>query len=233
MKYPDEFDVPSFPAGKPTAVSRVFAVLVMTVLLMVICTCSMLLWAQKSVKIHPFLVSVDEITGTWHVVGHQHTEVQELSTVRSMQESVVGKLMRNWFLISDNQVLNTAIWAKCDRGTGCNNITASGVDTRECALYCVSGEDIYTRFVDTIVPQYQARLASGEMWVLDMASVQISPIEAINTNGNTWQIRATILSNVNQPIEILAYAKVARDDMQYQTTMGYYVQDFNAYRINE
>jgi hypothetical protein len=68
-------------------------------------------------------------------------------------------------LISDNQVLNSAIWDKCDRETACNNITASGVEARTCSLYCVSGEEVYAKFVDTVVPQYQVRLENGENWV--------------------------------------------------------------------
>jgi len=233
VRYPDDFNVPPFPAGKHTAVSRVVAVAVSVVLLIVIFMCVMLLWAQRSVRVHPFLVSVDEITGAWTVVGHHHTEIQEVSTVRTIQESVVGKFMRGWYLISDNQNLNNALWHECNRETDCNNIDKSGVDTYECALYCVASEELFTRFMTDIVPDYQTRFANGELWVPDMASLQISPIGEINANGNVWQIHATIYSNQAQEINILAYAKVGRDNNLYQTTMGYYVQDFNAYRINE
>ncbi len=233
MRYPDDFNVPPFPAGKHTAVSRMMSIAVSIVLLGIIFTCGLLLWAQRSVRVHPFLVSIDEITGTWTVVGHHHTEIQELSTVQTMQESVIGKFMRNWFLISDSPGLNDALWHECDREIDCGNINTSGVNSRECALYCVTGDDVFKRFMTDVVPDYQNRLANGELWIPDMTSLQISPIGDVDINGNVWQIRATVYSNQNQEINILAYAKVARDDTLYQTTMGYYVQDFNAYRVSE
>jgi hypothetical protein len=50
--------------------------------------------------------------------------------------------------------------------------------------------------------------------------------------GGTWQIRLTINSNLYGAIQILAYANVLNSLEMYPKTLGYYVADFNAYKIN-
>ena len=93
MKYPDEFDTPTFPAGKQIAVTRVMSIAVMSVFLLILFACGLLLWVQKSVHVHPFLISINQVTGQWEIVGHQHSDVKEMTTVQSLQESVIGKFL--------------------------------------------------------------------------------------------------------------------------------------------
>lgn len=232
MRYPDDFYTPSFPAGRPLAVSRMVAVAIMVVFVLIVCACVMLFWTQRSVKIHPFLVSINPITSQWDVVGHHHKEIAEITAARALQESVIGKFMHNWFLLSNNEELNNTRWKSCERETECTPNSNVDVLSEECAIYCISSDDIYLRFVEQIIPGYQMRIASGETWELDISSMQITPVGGVNAAGGTWQIRANILSSTRGPITILAYAQVGFASDSYAKTMGYYISDFNAYKIN-
>lgn len=231
MKYPDEFDTPTFPAGKQIAVTRVMSIAVMSVFLLILFACGLLLWVQKSVHVHPFLVSINQVTGQWEIVGHQHGDVKEMTTVQSLQESVIGKFLEYHFFVTDDAAFNANIWAKCERQTACTPDQA-GRGSEMCALYCLSSEDEHEKFMQDIIPLYQRMAASGDMWTLDIKSVEMTPISTITSAGGTWQIRATINSSVFGPMKILAYANVMQDTKMYPQTLGYYINDFNAYRIN-
>ena len=231
VKYPDDFDTPSFPAGRPVAVSRMVSVAVMIVFLLIAFTCAMLFWTQRSVQVHPFLVSINPITSQWEIVGHHHKETAEISAARALQESVIGKFMRNWFWIVNDEDINSARWKSCDRITECAPNSVTDVLADECAIYCISSEEMYLHFVEQIVPNYQTRIMNGENWELDMSSLQITPVGAVNAAGGMWQIRANIISNISGIITILAYAQVGYEKDEYAKTMGYYVKDFNAYKI--
>ena len=232
LKYPDDFDVPAFPAGRPVALTRVLAVAIMSVFLLIGATCILLFYTQRSVHIHPFLVSINPVTGQWDVVGHHHKDVAELSATRTLQESAIGKFMRNWFLLTDIELLNEARWKACDRETECTLDGRTDRMSEECALYCLSSDEIFTQFIEQVVPEYQLRIENGETWKLDMFSLQITPIGTINKSGGTWQIRANVLSSTTGEISILAYAQVQYADQLFPQTMGYYVSDFNAYKID-
>lgn len=251
MKYPDEFDTSTFPAGKQIAVSRIIGIVTMIVFLLIIFACVLLLWTQKSAHVHPFLVSINNITGQWEVVGHQHTDVKEITTTRALQESTIGKFLRYRFWITENQTLNAGIWRTCNRKIDCNPENKKGVpddickklnldsetcakidlSTEACALYCLSGDNVHRIFTSNIMPKYTERATIGEVWTPDMSSVQILPVDQVTENGGTWQIRMTIKSSIHGSMRILAYASISRNLTMYPKTLGYYVVDFNAYRI--
>lgn len=231
MEYPNGFDIPTFPAGKRIVATRVLGVATMVVFLAIVFMCSMLLWVQKSVTVHPFLVSIDNLTGQWSIVGHQHEEIKQVSTTRTLQESVIAKFMRNWYLVTTEEV-NTALWQSCERETECNPKNKTGIDSGKCALYCIAGDEIFNRFIQDVVPVYQISVAAGEMLGLDMSSLQILPVGEITDAGGMWKIRAVIKSSTTKPINILAYARVERNMEKYPQTLGYFVADFNAYKMN-
>ncbi len=203
----------------------------MVTFLLIIFFSGMILWAQKSVTVHPFLVSINNLTGHWEIIGHQHETIKHVSADRTLQESVIAKFMRNWFLVTTEEV-NTALWQSCDRATECNPKNKTGVDTGKCAIYCITGDEIFNRFIQDVVPIYQISVTAGEMLGLNMQSLQISPISDISNQGGMWQIHAILESSISGPIKILAYAQISRDTEQYPQTLGYYVSDFNAYKMN-
>ena len=118
MKYPDDFDTPTFPAGKQISASRAVSIAVMVVFLLILFACGLLLWVQKSVHVHPFLVSINEITGQWEIVGHQHTDVKQMTTVQTLQESVIGKFLEYHFFVTDDadQTEVAKVLLKCTSG---------------------------------------------------------------------------------------------------------------------
>ena len=231
MKFPDEFDTPTFPAGKQIAITRAVSIAIMVVFLLILFACGLLLWVQKSVHVHPFLVSINQITGQWEIVGHQHSDIKEMTTVQSLQESVIGKFLEYHFFVTDDAVFNANIWASCERKTACTP-DKTGRGSEMCALYCLSSDEEHTKFTTSIIPQYQQMFINGEMWNIDIKSLEMTPISEITSAGGTWQIRATINSNLFGPIKILAYANVMQGTELYPQTLGYYVAEFNAYRVN-
>ena len=262
MRYPDDFDTPTFPAGKRIASTRIVATLLMVVFLLIVFVCVTLSWARHSVKEHPFIISINEITGNWDIVGHKHIDTeqktstvqtlqesvlvkfmqnwfmvtdsteQKTSTVQTLQESVLVKFMQNWFMVTDSNAVNNALWQECDdRTTGCNMSDDADVNAKKCTIYCLTGDETYASFVTDVLPDYQIRVMTGEMLTLDLSTIDMLPISEITDSGSVWQIRAKIISNINPPIEILAYASIAKNSEHYHKTLGYYVEKFNAYKI--
>ena len=252
MRYPDEFDTSTFPAGKQLAVSRAVGIAIMVVFLLIIFACGFLLCAKKSSHIHPFLVSINDVTGQWDVVGHQHTETKEITTTQSLQESVIGKFLEYRFRITDDMKFNLNIWQFCDRKKYCNPETKIGLSAEECetlnisseicsqiylksetcALYCLSSDAVHKVFSNSVLETYKKSIEIGETWTPDMSTVQMLPLSDITATGGTWQIRLTIKSNLFGKIRILAYAQVSRNQESYPQTLGYSITNFNAYKIN-
>lgn len=232
MKYPDDFDTSTFPAGKQIAVTRTVGIAVMVVFLLIIFACGLLLWAQKSAHIHPFLVSINNITGRWEIVGHHHNDIKEIPTTQLLQESVIGNFLEYRFLITNDDAFNSRVWQVCDRNTNCSTENKNPTTPETCALFCLSGDDAHTTFITKLVPYYQERFLMGEILVPNMTSVKMFPVGQITDTGGTWQIRMNIQSSMVGNIEILAYANIARNLDMYPKTLGYYVADFNAYKIN-
>ena len=232
MEYPDDFNVPAFPAGPRIATSRMFGIGIMVVLFLVVITCGLLLWVQRSAQVHPFVVSVNPITGQWEVVGHMHTDNSIMTTNHALQESVVGKFIQDWFEISADTKTNDNMWMACDYATDCSLNKNIDVKMGRCALFCVSGEEIFTNFTESVIPGYRTRVESGETWHFDMSSFQISPVGIFDSTGGSWRIEGTIYSNMSAPISVLGYAVVKRDMERYPQTMGFYVSDFSAYKMN-
>ena len=239
-EYPDDFDTATFPAGKQIAVSRAVCIAIMTAFLLIIFACFGVLWVQKSIKNHPFLVSINEITGQWTVVEHNHNNIKGMSTTQTLQESVLGKYIKRRFYLP-----GATKWQYCDRSTDCvpekkcnadgncapEEITFDNADA--CALFCITGDTEYKEFMEMVIPQYLVFFNSGESWSIDMSGIQMTPISPISANGGIWQIKFTIISNMaSEAVDILAYASIGKNIDAYPQTLGYYVEDFNAYKIN-
>lgn len=231
MNYPDDFETPAFPAGRPTAIARVMAIGAMVAFLLIVFVCGMLLWAARSGRVHPFLVSVNSYTGQWQLVGHDHGQ-KTLVATRALQEAAIVHFVQNWFSISANSAQNESLWLTCDRTKECDSRRDAPYGDKSCAIYCATGEDIFSRFIYDIVPDYQLRAANGEKWVVDADTIDISPFGSIGENGGTWRINVSVRSNVSAPINIVAFAKMARNIKSYPQYMGFYIADFNAYKIS-
>ena len=232
MLYPDGFDTPGFPAGKTLAVSRAMSIGTMVVFFLIVCMCAVLLWAKKSIQVHPFLVSVNDVTGQWEVIGHQHDDHVHMTTDRTLQESVLGNFVRTWFSVAEDGEYNSDVWSECERKTQCNPNHRQYVGNEKCVIYCIASDNVYDTFVSSVMPVHMEHFNHNAFWRPNMSSIVFTPIGEITEKGGTWQIRATVYSNLSVPVEVLAYAQINRDKDIYPKTMGYYVADFNAYKIN-
>lgn len=234
MNYPSDFDAPAFPAGRSIAISRFMAIASCVMFLLVIFMCALLLWAVRSQRVDPFIVSINNITGQWTTLDHSHKNGPiEYTALESLQQSVLGNFVANWFTISGDDAANERMWKTCERRDDYGiNATRPYGDTT-CALYCASGGELFARLIKDIVPGYQLRVANGERWMVDKAQIQMQPAGEINENGGTWRVLATIQSNINGDMTVIGFAKIVRNIDSYPLTLGYYVADFNAYKIGE
>ncbi len=232
MEYPSDFNTPAFPAGKSVAIARFMAIGSCVLFVLVLFMCAMLFWAARSQRIDPFIVSVDNFTGQWTVVGHTHGNGPiEYPVIQSLQESMLGNFTADWFTISDESE-NNAMWQTCERTEACKTDNTFAYGDKTCALFCASGQDLFSQFIYNVVPDYQERVANGEQWTVNKNKIYMEPVGRVSENGGTWRIKTTIQSNISGNIDVIAFAKVARNTSLYPQTLGYYVADFNAYKIN-
>lgn len=231
MNYPDNFDVPAFPAGKRIAISRITSIGTAIAFLLICCVCVLLVWTARSQRVHPFIISVNNETGTWQVVGHDHGR-KKISAIRNMQEHTVARFVESWFTISGNAEQNAGRWAECRRDADCLGGRDRPFGDATCAMFCISGNDIFSKFTANVAPEFQRRAAGGERWGVMRDSMRMAPVGPVGENGGTWRVQFAVVSNMSAPLEITAYAKVVRNKQYYPQTLGFYVADFNAYKTN-
>ena len=99
-------------------------------------------------------------------------------------------------------------------------------------IFCVIGEDLYNYFISTIVPDYLVRIADGETWSVDVNNIYLNEV-SVTDNGGTWRALFQIDSNKFGPLQIMAYITLGLDTSLYPSTLGFYVADYNAYRIEQ
>lgn len=230
MNYPDNFETSTFPAGTRIAASRTAAIGIAVVYVLIVFACGLLLWASRSVRISPFLIATNEIPTEWRIVG-QGGGTRRVATHNLLQEALIAKYIQRRFYISAFDKENENLWNVCERPKDCTTIgnTSTGSD---CALFCATSAEEFVRFQTMIVPDYRERVAMGEQQWVSAASIRLVPTSDVSVRGGMWRASFTIESNISTPIRVIAYARVARDQQQYPRTMGYYITDFNAYRLD-
>jgi hypothetical protein len=176
------------------------------------------------------MISTNAQTGEWKIVGQPDKELT-YSVEHTMQESLVGNFIKDWFNISSTPIANSAAWEQCDRAT-CGSGDGLMFGTRRCVIYCSVGDDVFSRFLHDVLPDYQNRADNGEVWRTTDKDIAIRPVGAISSKGGTWQVRVTVSSATTEDFEVIAFIKVARNSAHYPKTMGYYIADMNSYRIN-
>ena len=225
MRYPDNFNTSAFPAGPRIALSRVMGIGVMIVFVLIMIVGGLIVWASRSQMIHPFLVSIDNFTGAWQVVGHDHGE-RTISRNRAMQESVIAKFTKNWFSVSANLSENDDMWYGFSEKSECN---ADNVPDRA-QIYCNASEDLYNKFINNIVPDYRMLAENGTTWSVDIDDIYVSATGDVTDTGGTWRVITNIKSNIGDNIPVISYVTLGTDYENYPQNMGFYITDFNAYK---
>lgn len=231
-EYPGNFHTQAFPAGPRIAISRVMGIGILSAFFVILCICGLLLWGARSLRLDPFLISTDNITGAWTVIGRSATYRPRESIYDTVQESVAGNFFQNWFFISDVVAENDAVWRQCPADT-CTGAETMTYGDRHCAISCAASTSLYDTFIEDVMPTYHLRGTAGETWNVMVDTMQIAPVGKPDAaRGGVWRVYATVWSNINEAFDVVAFVRVARISGKYPMTLGYYVSDFNAYRIS-
>ncbi len=224
LKYPDNFDTKTFPAGPRVALARVMAICVMVVFVLMIVAGGLIAWASGSRTVHPFLVSIDEFTGAWEVVGHDHG-MRTITRNRAIQESIVAKFTQNWFTISAIPSENEDLWGSFADKSECNADNAPN----RAQIYCNAGEELYNIFTNNIVSDYKILVDMGITWSVNTDDIYVYPTGDVTDDGGTWRVITQIKSGNGDIIPVIAYVTLANSHGEYPQNLGFYISDFNAY----
>jgi len=228
LDYPNNFDIPSYPAGKTVAFSRRVAVWIAIIFFLIIVACGFVLFGIKIKKNYPFLVSIDPFTDEWTVIAYPDQSKEKIPQYQIIQEKLVHDYVENWFTISGDTKKNEMRWDDCSI-EDCKDASQFNPKNIDCAIACRSSTTLFETFLSNVLPEYQARVdTASETWRVER--VLITPNRIGETAGR-WQFFATILSNINGQFNVLGFVKINRNIDNYPANLGYYVEDFNAYRI--
>jgi len=231
LNYPDDFNTRTFPAGKSIAVSRAMGIGIMSAFFIIVCLCGLLIWTIRSARVEPYILATGGINDQWRVVmAGGDTPTTQMTDAQIFQQSLLWQFTQNWFNISSNDEINNAIWkTDCER----KQCLSTEIGPRNCALFCATDDDTFFKFSNKVLPTYREYRTANVTWMADPQSMRIEPIGRISDDGGAWQIQITILTGGTGAIDVVAYAKVARNTKYFQNTIGYYVADFNAYRVSQ
>ncbi len=230
LKYPDDFNTPAFPAGKFVAVSRFMGTAVSCIFLLIVCVCGIIFWVKRTQNVSPFLIALNPNGERWTVVAHDNHS-REIPAYYVLQESMLNRFVRYWFTISSDANLNRARWTKCTPDAP-ECIDDSNTDSDACAIYCMADEPVWTDFEKIVLPAFTEMTKTGDVW--NVQSVSIKPVDSIKSvtqNGGFWKINVVVQTYAG-PAVFSGFAQTGYNKNVYPKTMGYYVAEFNMYRMN-
>ena len=222
--------MPSFPAGKTIALTRAVAIWILIVFFLIVSVCGLILLCHKMKTNYPFLVSIDPFTDDWNVITYLNETQKPKQQFEIIQEKLVNDYVIDWFTISSDNTINNSRWKKCS--------TAECADSRQfnptnvdCSISCKSSELLFKEFSEKVLPQYRAMIErTGETW--GNIKKNILPIK-VTENSSKWQVHLTIQSKTQKTFNVLAFIDIERDVESYPASFGYYVKQFNSYRVEQ
>ena len=229
MEYPADFETTGFPAGKVLATNRVVAICIMLVIVLITVMCGLLLWAQRSVRVHPFLVSINSVTGQWSIVGHQHGDYKTVDNTSALMESVIADFVKYRFSISADANTNASVWQRCDLAKDCSlaaHQENSIINPDRCGLFCTTDIKVFDAFVTDVMPVYEQYAIAKDVRTIDTSAMRFQHL-----HGNVYQVQFIINSTLYGDMQILGYAVVERDTTNYPYNLGCDVSNFSAYRV--
>lgn len=240
MDYPNDFDIPSFSAGKTIAFSRSVSVWISIVFFLIIVACGFIILGRHLKTNYPFLISIDPITDEWSVVTYPGERKEKIPQYQIIQEKLVKDYVTDWFTISGNSETNEKRWKSCtldecsddefcttDECTYSSQFKPGNID---CAIACKSGPVLFDSFEKNVLPQYRMWSSNGaERW--NVGPMLITPQTKPTEDSSKWQVITDITSNIRGTFKVLCFIDIKRNSNEYPSTLGYYVDDFNAYRI--
>lgn len=232
MNYPNDFNVPAFPAGKTIALARSVSVWISIVFFLIVTMCGFLLLNVHLRKNFPFLISVNPLTEDWTVIAYPGEKEKSIPQYQYIQEKLVHDFVKDWFTISGNMETNERIWKKCSNDE-CRASIQFNPNNKICALSCKSDATVFDDFIKNVLPNYRARVDQAkEKWNLQQKGILINQI-MVSEKGSKWQVYAVVNSSVMGNFDVLIFVDVERNIDLYPSTFGYYINQFNSYRITQ
>ena len=230
MDYPNNFNVPSFSAGKTIALSRSVSIWISIVFFLIVAACGFILLGIYYKTNYPFLISVDPITDEWNIVAYPNESSKPKKQYEIIQEKLINDFVVNWFTISGDKQINQSRWTECSVEE-CDDPEQFNPENTNCALACRCDADVFKSFHDNVLPLYNAMIdQASETW--RVVGKQILPIK-VSENTSKWQVYAKISSATMGYFDVLAFIDIERDTDFYPANLGYYVKQFNSYRITQ
>jgi hypothetical protein len=234
LDYPNNFNVPAFPAGKTVAFARGVSVWTSIVFFLIIVVCGFLLLNIHLRKNFPFLISINPITEDWTVVAYPGEKEKPIPQYHYIQEKLVHDFVKDWFTISADMDLNEQVWEKCSVEE-CNNPEQFNPNNKICALSCKSSAPVFAEFEKKVLPNYRARIAeANEKWSISSRGSSKGILinqNMVSENSSKWQVYTIVNSSVFGNFSVLIFVDIEREIGKYPATFGYYINQFNAYRI--
>lgn len=205
---------------------------IMSVFFIVVCLCGLLIWTIRSVRVEPYILATGGVNDQWRVImAGNETPTMNMTDAQLFQQSLLWQFTQNWFNISPIHDINAAVWnTECKR----EDCLSDKIRTNNCALFCATDDELFHRFTDGPLAQYQLMESAGTTWMVVPESMRIDPVGSVSNTGGKWRIMLTrILTDGTGAMDIVAYATINHNEKYFHATRGYYVSDFNAYRISQ
>lgn len=230
MNYPDDFDTPTFPAGKTIALSRSVSVWIGIISFLIVVSCGLVLLLNSSKRTYPFLISADPMTSDWSIVAYPEKNVK-ITQDNVIQENLVRNYVTHWFSISKNSAINESRWQECVL-SDCDDADQYNPKNYRCALFCDSSSELFRRFHNDILPEYRGRVEQASETITVKSQLITPPaIKDKNNKSGLWQSYVELESSVNKKFNVLVFIELGYEPGTHLSTLGYYVKDFNAYRM--
>lgn len=229
LNYPDDFNIPVFPAGKRIALARIVSVGILIAALIIVFLCFLLVWATKSVQVSPYLVDINSVTGEWSIIEHSNKD-DKYTVIDSMRQSVMTNFIKHWFNISVQEELNENNWQSCDREFECNTDNTLNMLDKKCSVFCLTNDTLFDSFETNIVPEYKKEVIRGNIQYVKMNTIDIT---ALDTTKQWWQAKMQVVSALDGEYSVVAFINVQQDTDKYPQTLGFYINDFYSYGLKD
>ncbi len=230
LNYPDNYQTSAFVAGKKLAISRLMAIWTLIAFFIAICLCGILIWTTRSKNTDPFLIATNPDSGLWTVVGSTNTK-NEKSIYYTMQEALIAHTIKDWFTIDPRATVNEKTWQKCELSF-CSDENNFVFGSKKCAIYCSVSSAIFSEFQDNVLPKNIIKQNNSEIWTINEQNLDITRTSIIDEKGGNWLANGTIVSASGEEINVKIFITVKNDIVNFPQTMGFYITEFNAYRMN-
>lgn len=198
--------------------------------------CGLLILLNNSRRNYPFLISSDPITSEWTVIAYPEKTIK-FTKDEIIQEKLVRNYVDYWFTITKNDKRNESLWQKCNPDD-CKAPNQYEPQNYKCALYCASSDKLFEQFTDKILPEYRGRVdQASEVISVKSQLITMPPVLYSNQDmckrgkTNLLQSYITLESSVNGLFNVLAFVEIGCEQGMHPATLGYYVKDFNSYRM--